>query len=238
MPGNEKAGELSRSPAFGDINVSRLDRLPDCGVDLTTGTIKCLGGQYHVVEIPERHSNALPMLQVIANGDRAVLSDRCTAPGIQVLLESRGAYNGRLINLLVLPCLVRMPVAANAAFVRRIAREQVPELSNVELDERVRHPSIDGYVVESMGEANVVAYTPVSTRIPAFAADHITDAGPLQVIITGAIREGHGRRPAAGKQRIEEAAIRARAVVIYRLSIGDRRCTTRYNSREQHFSNC
>ena len=79
---------------------------------------------------------------MIRNGHRATsagaLADR------DILVEGRGALNGRLIDLLVLPDLVRGAVAREGALLR--ARFRIPDriFHDVVLHERVGGPTIDG----------------------------------------------------------------------------------------------
>src|ERR1700761_9787024 len=105
---------------------------------------------------------------MVAGGDSVICAERRPTPGIQVLLESRGAHDGRLVDLLMLVRVVGVPVAAHTALERCIGRVQRPNLGDVVFDQRVGRPPVDGYGVVAAGGADVVADTHIAAGPPAF----------------------------------------------------------------------
>lgn len=78
-----------------------------------SGAAECLDGEHLVVEVAGREAVVLPSSEVVGDGDSAagalVLTDR------EVLAESAGALDGRLVDLGVLADLVGRAVAGDAA---------------------------------------------------------------------------------------------------------------------------
>ena len=78
-----------------------------------TSSAEGLDGEHLVVEVAGRESVVLPSIEVVGNGDSAagalVLADR------EVLAESAGALDGRLVDLGVLADLVGRAIAGDAA---------------------------------------------------------------------------------------------------------------------------
>src|SRR5579863_4354886 len=136
--------------------MSRTIVLPDGCVHFPTGAVVGFCAEDLIVEVSYWHVEVPPVVEVVGGCDGVIRSCRRAAPGIEILLKGLGAFNGGLVDLLVLVGVVVMPVARNAPLIRRVAGIKRTEFGDVILHERIGQPPIDRYGVIAASGADVV----------------------------------------------------------------------------------
>jgi hypothetical protein len=152
-------------------------RAADGVLGLATSVAPALGGQRLVVVLAEVHAELLPGVEVALGGDGAAAGALVHAVG-DVLGEGGRADDGGLVDLGVLPDVVRRAVAGHGADLLALggSRAVGGVLLDVVLDERVGGPAVDGDEdgagVGGGGAAEVDLA--VRASLPALADDEVT----------------------------------------------------------------
>lgn len=99
-----------------------------------------LDGHDLVVQRAKVHARLRPCIEVVLHGNRTArpgaLEDR------DVLVEGRGALNGRLVDLLVLPDIIGATVTRHCTLVRAHSLVSVVNLHDIVFNERVGAPAV------------------------------------------------------------------------------------------------
>jgi hypothetical protein len=183
-------------PARLDRAVSSAQRIStlraaDGVLGLATSVAPALGGQGLVVVLAKVHAELLPGVEVALGGDGAAAGALVDAVG-DVLGEGGGADDGRLVDLGVLPDVVRRAVAGHGADLLALGRAGAVGgvLLDVVLDERVGGPAVDGDEDGAGGGGGGALEVDLAVRagLPALADDEVTGVAEVdRVAVVGGL---------------------------------------------------
>lgn len=134
---------------------SRATRLVANGLRRGPCAVPALDGDNLEVQLAEVQADVRPGGEVVLDGDGA--AGATATADRDVLVESGGALDGRLVDALILPDFVRAAVASERALLRARLREAGRVLNHVILHQRIGRPAVNGQRAKAAGDLEAAA---------------------------------------------------------------------------------